>query len=163
VTPPAIHIRTAEPMDVDQLARLRAALWPDESPALLRAEAARFLTQLRRGPGAMPEVVFVAATQDPAPALVGFAEVSRRFYAEGCESSPVGFLEGWYVVPERRREGIGRALVAAAEDWARQLGCTEFASDALAENTDTAAAHRALGFEEVEIIRCFRKELALAP
>ena len=92
--------------------------------------------------------------------VAGFAEVSRRAYAEGCETSPVGFLEGWYVVPERRREGIGRALVAAAEGWAHALGCREFASDALAENSVSAAAHRALGFEEVEVIRCFRKGLA---
>jgi aminoglycoside 6'-N-acetyltransferase I len=39
------------------------------------------------------------------------------------------------------------------------MGCSEFASDALAENTASAAAHRALGFEEVEVIRCFRKRL----
>ena len=115
MTPPDIHIRTAEPSDIDQVGQLRAALWPAESPAHLRAEAARFLTEPRRGPGMMPEVVFVAATMGSTPVLVGFAEVSRRLYAEGCESSPVGFLEGWYVVPERRHEGIGRALVAAAE------------------------------------------------
>jgi aminoglycoside 6'-N-acetyltransferase I len=91
---------------------------------------------------------------------VGFAEVSRRAYAEGCETSPVGFLEGWYVVPARRRQGVGRALVAAAEAWARGLGCREFASDTLADNASSTCAHRALGFEEVEVLRCFRKTLA---
>ena len=111
----------------------------------------------------MPEAVLVAETAGATPALVGFAEVSRRAYAEGCETSPVGFLEGWYVVPERRRQGIGRALVAAAEAWARGLGCREFASDAVAENTVSAAAHRALGFEEVAVIRCFRKDLTAGP
>jgi aminoglycoside 6'-N-acetyltransferase I len=109
----------------------------------------------------MPEAVLVALEpRSTAPTLLGFAEVSRRPYAEGCETSPVGFLEGWYVVPECRRQGIGRALVAAAEAWARALGCREFASDALVENTLSAAAHRALGFEEVVVIRCFRKGLS---
>jgi aminoglycoside 6'-N-acetyltransferase I len=159
VTQLDVHIRPAESADVDQWAALRAALWPEEASATLVAEAVRFFADPLPGPGAMPEAVMVAAAGGATPRLVGFAEVSRRSYAEGCESSPVGFLEGWYVVPERRREGIGRALVAAAEAWARRLGCTEFASDALVENTGSAAAHRALGFEEVEVIRCFRKEL----
>jgi aminoglycoside 6'-N-acetyltransferase I len=105
-----------------------------------------------------PEAVLVAEDQ-ASSALIGLAEVSRRTYAEGCETSPVGFLEGWYVVPERRRQGIGRALVDAAEVWARELGCRELASDALVDNRVSAEAHRALGFEEVEVIRCFRKEL----
>ena len=91
--------------------------------------------------------------------LVGFAELSIRPYAEGCETDRVGFLEGWYVAPAARHRGIGRKLVAAAEAWARSAGCTEFASDAEADNEFGAAAHRALGFEEAGLIRCFRKDL----
>jgi len=91
--------------------------------------------------------------------LVGFAELSIRPYAEGCETERVGFLEGWFVVPEARHRGVGRKLVAAAEAWARSVGCTEFASDAEADNESSAAAHRALGFEDVGLIRCFRKDL----
>ncbi len=154
-----IHIRHAEPSDAAQWAGLKAALWPDELPGDLAVAAERFFVAPRHGPGTLPEAVLVVAIGGSPSRVVGFAEVSRRAYAEGCESSPVGFLEGWYVVPDRRREGVGRALVDAAERWARGLGCTEFASDALVENTGSAAAHRALGFEEVEVIRCFRKQL----
>jgi len=155
-----IFVRHAEPADAAQWAALRAALWPDEDGAAHAAEVSRFFAGPRRGPGAMPEAVFVALESGRPPHTVaGFAEVSRRIHAEGCETSPVGFLEGWYVVPERRRHGVGRALVAAAEAWALALGCREFASDALAANTLSATAHRALGFEEVEVIRCFRKSL----
>jgi aminoglycoside 6'-N-acetyltransferase I len=91
--------------------------------------------------------------------LVGFADLSIRRYAEGCETDRVGFLEGWYVAPAARRRGIGRKLVAAAEDWARAQGCTEFASDAEADNRTSAEAHLALGFVEVGLVRCFRKDL----
>jgi aminoglycoside 6'-N-acetyltransferase I len=58
-----------------------------------------------------------------------------------------------------RRRGVGRALVAAAEDWAIAQGCTEFGSDALIDNTTGAAAHLALGFSETEQLRCFKKIL----
>jgi aminoglycoside 6'-N-acetyltransferase I len=156
---PDIYIRPAELTDVEQWAGLRVALWPDESPSTLAAEAAWFFAGPPEGAGALPEAVLVAAAGGPASRLVGFAEVSRRAYAEGCGTSPVGFLEGWYVVPDCHRTGIGRALVRAAEQWARRTGCREFASDALAENTGGTAAHLALGFEEVEVIRCFRKGL----
>jgi aminoglycoside 6'-N-acetyltransferase I len=157
--PAAIQIRHAVPGDAEQWRLLRLALWPEEDPAAHAAEVSRFFAEPRPAPGAMPEAVLVAVEAETPRELIGFAEVSRRAYAEGCETSPVGFLEGWYVVGEHRRRGVGRALVTAAEAWARGMGCSEFASDALAENTASAAAHRALGFEEVEVIRCFRKRL----
>ena len=153
-----IRIRPVEPRDADRWAALRAALWPEEDPRALAHDVARFFSEPRRDVGAMPEGALIAETEDCTRA-VGFAEVSRRLYAEGCETSPVGFLEGWYVVPEARRRGVGRALVAAAETWARALGCREFASDAVADNGLSATAHLALGFEEVVIVRCFRKDL----
>jgi aminoglycoside 6'-N-acetyltransferase I len=158
-----LRIRHAAPADADGWLALRTALWPEQDPASHAAEIARFLAAPQPGSGSMPEAVLLAAEGGPGSALAGFAEVSRRAYAEGCESSPVGFLEGWYVVPEWRRRGIGRALVEAAQSWARALGCTELASDAVAENQVSADAHRALGFEEVGVIRCFRKSLLPVP
>lgn len=153
-----IVIRPARESDADAWTALRRALWPDGEIAALAADTRRYFEHDERRPGVMPEQVFVA--EDAAAGrLVGFAELSRRLYAEGCETSPVGFLEGWYVAPECRRTGVGRRLVAAGEAWARELGCTEFASDALADNAVSAEAHRALGFDEVEVIRCFRKDL----
>ncbi len=80
-------------------------------------------------------------------------------YAEGCTTDHVGFLEGWYVAPEARGGGIGRALVAASEDWARSQGCSEFASDAEVDNDASIAAHLALGFVDRGLVRCFSKTL----
>jgi aminoglycoside 6'-N-acetyltransferase I len=144
-------VRHARRTDAAALARLRSVLWPEGSEAEHRQEVDRFFET--RPPTA---AVLVA---EGAKGLLGFAELSIRPYAEGCRTDRVGFLEGWFVVPEARQRGVGRELVAAAEDWARAQGCLEFASDAEADNERSAAAHRALGFEEVGLIRCFRKDL----
>jgi aminoglycoside 6'-N-acetyltransferase I len=77
----------------------------------------------------------------------------------GAQSSPVGFLEGLYVVPRARRNGVARALVAEVGRWARDFGCSELASDAALANAASHAVHRALGFEETERVVFFRKQL----
>jgi aminoglycoside 6'-N-acetyltransferase I len=46
------------------------------------------------------------------------------------------------------------------ETWGRTQGCSEFASDALLENSDSHSMHRALGFEETERVVYFRKSLS---
>jgi aminoglycoside 6'-N-acetyltransferase I len=102
------------------------------------------------------EAVFVAERDG---AVVGFAELSLRAYAEGCSTSPVAYLEGWFVLPDERGNGIGRALLHVGEEWGRAQGCSELASDTASENDPGAAAHRGCEFEEVSLIRCFRKDL----
>ena len=146
-------VRAVAPADLERWVDLRHGLWPDQPRAELAAEVAAFFG----GTALMLAAVLIAV--DPAGAIVGFVELSLRPYAEGCRTTPVAYLEAWYVAPDYRGCGTGRALVAAAEDWGRARGCREFASDALADNAVSAAAHAALGFEEVEQIRCFRKAL----
>jgi len=147
------RVRPIDARDVDRWIDLRCALWPDQPRHELAAEARAYL----EGRGFMLERVLVAI--DPEGAVAGFAELSLRPYAEGCETTPVAFLEGWFVAPRMRGRGAGRALVRAAEAWARARGCREMGSDTTLDNTSSAAAHAALGFEEVEQIRCFRKSL----
>jgi predicted dinucleotide-binding enzyme/GNAT superfamily N-acetyltransferase len=132
-----IRVRHARPGDAPGWAALRHALWPDQSPEELRAEAEAFFT----APDQRLAAVLVA--QPATNGLVGFAELSLRPYAEDCLTSPVAFLEGWYVVPSARRHGVGGALVAAAEDWAREEGCREFASDTQFDNKVSIEAHSA--------------------
>jgi aminoglycoside 6'-N-acetyltransferase I len=85
--------------------------------------------------------------------------VALRETAEGCTTTPVGYLEAWFVEPEWRGRGIGRQLVAAAEAWAREQGCTEMASDTSQEYALSPAAHAHLGFQEVRRDMYFRKAL----
>ena len=77
--------------------------------------------------------------------------------APGCTTDRIGYLEGWYVDPDWRHHGIGRALVQAAEAWAARQGCTEMASDTDPTYPASPPAHAALGYVEVQ--RYFRKEL----
>jgi aminoglycoside 6'-N-acetyltransferase I len=92
---------------------------------------------------------------------VGFAELSIRNIVDGCSTDRVAYLEGWYVVPESRRKGIGRALIHAAEQWAICQGCTEFGSDSEIDNDVSYAAHLRAGFEETGRVRTYRKKLGV--
>lgn len=148
-----IAVRPVRAADADAWCRLRRDLWPEGSVEEHAGEIAAFLD----GRAAEPLAVLVA--EDGEGALVGLAELSIRPCAEGCLTDRVAYLEGWYVAPRARRRGVGRALVRAAEEWARGQGCTELASDTAVDNETSAAAHRALGFEEVGLVRCFRRSL----
>jgi aminoglycoside 6'-N-acetyltransferase I len=104
-------------------------------------------------------VGFVACPAGEPTCAVAFAEVSLRPYVNGCKSSPVAFLEGLYVDPAWRLQGVARELVRAAEAWGRRAGCAEFASDIHLENHISHATHLALGFAETERVIYFRKAL----
>jgi len=76
--------------DIDELARLRTALWPGHPEPAHRAELAE---RLSAGEG--EAAVFLARSE--AGDGIGFAEVTlRRDYVNGCDTTPVVFLEGIY-------------------------------------------------------------------
>ena len=144
-------IRRASNADVAAWAGLRAQLWPDQTLAEHRREALDLLA-------AADKPVFVAEASTGE--IAGFAEASlRRDNVNGCETSPVAFLEGIFVAPGHRRAAVGRDLVAAVEAWGRAQGCRELASDALLDNLASHAFHGGVGFEETERVVCFRKRL----
>lgn len=143
-----MNIRPLQTQDLMAYLQLRIALWPDSAGDFER-EVSEILNA--------DHLASFVAEQDGT--LVGFVEVSLRAYAEGCDSSPVGYLEGWYVAPTHRKTGVGRRLVEAAEDWARAKGCTEMASDTELHNIQSQQAHARLGYQEVERIVCFRRSL----
>jgi aminoglycoside 6'-N-acetyltransferase I len=146
-----MKIRKIVESDRPDWVRLRDALWPG-ALSDHELETRRYFESRLDVP-----VVFVA---DMDGRLVGFLELDYRKYAPGCTSSPVPFIEGWYVEPSVQGRNIGRALVAAAEADARASGYVEIASDAALENAGGIKAHLAVGYEEVERIVCFRRPLA---
>jgi aminoglycoside 6'-N-acetyltransferase I len=153
---PEALIRPALAYDVPRLAQLCFALWP-ESPAEEHAQEISALLEGRTKP-TLPLVHFVAETPDHR--LVGFLEAGLRSHADCCDTShAVGYIEGWYVEEDYRRLGLGRQLLAAAEDWARGHGCREMASDAIIDNTLSQRAHEALGYQVVARSVLYRKPI----
>jgi aminoglycoside 6'-N-acetyltransferase I len=144
-------IRPVRREDRDEWVRARHALFGDPLSDHER-DAERYF----RGEATEPQEVLVAVD---GARVVGLAELSLRAYAEGCSTSPVAYLEGWWVAPEHRRRGLARRLVEAAESWARGRGCSELASDAENDNETSRLAHGRCGFEETGVIRCFLKKL----
>jgi aminoglycoside 6'-N-acetyltransferase I len=152
----AAKIREAQAGDEQELAAMQSLLWPDAALDELRNEAEALIQH--RFAGTLPCVALVA--EDETGALVGFVHVGLRSHADGCNpEQPVGFIEGWFVREPFRSRGIGKALIDAAEAWARQQGCREMASDALIDNQQSHEAHLALGFEVVDRCVHFRKSL----
>ena len=119
---------------VQSVADLMFRLWPDEDPAELLADCHRICASQK-------EICFAAIHQDK---VIGFIHLSQRTdYVEGCESSPVAYIEGIFVSKMKQKQGIGRMLVRTGEDWARINGLTEIGSDAELNNTQSHAFHLA--------------------
>ena len=137
-----IAIRAYAPGDHAEWLRMRRALFDDLAPGNEEADAAAWL--------ARPDATVLVAVRADGSGLAGFAELAERPYADGCDTSPVGYLEGWWVDADVRRQGVGAAFVAAGIAWARARGYRELASDALLDNVTSHHAHEALGFAEVE-------------
>lgn len=144
-------VRPLEPRDLAAWTKFRQGLWPDTDPQSLAEECAAYFS-------AKPVAHLVFASEENG-VLAGMVEVGLRSVAESCTSSPVPFIEAWFVAPEVRRRGHGRALIDAVEAWARAHGFTELASDAQLSNTLSHQAHGRLGFQEVERLVAFRKQL----
>ena len=151
-----ICIRRAQLSDREHLVRMRAALWPDSSAEEHDLEVIAILEG--RAALTMPLIILIAETGDRR--VVGFMEVDLRSHADGCNPAhPVGYIEGWYVAENYRDQGVGKRLVAAAEDWARSHGCVEIASDTWIDNEISQRAHEALGYEVVDRCVHYRKTL----
>ena len=131
------------------VAQLAAKLWEHPAEELAEEFSALFARE--------DAALFLAKRKNEA---VGFAQCQlRRDYVEGTTTSPVGYLEGVYVEEAHRHRGVAAALLHACETWAKQRGCTEFASDCELANTDSLRFHQSLGFREANRIICFTKEL----
>ena len=147
---PTMKIEKAQERHLNAITKLALQLWPAHDYEELRQEMGETLSQ--------PDAAFFLAFDGETP--VGFAQCQlRRDYVEGTESSPVGYLEGIFVAEDYRRQGIARTLLRACENWSKEQGCTEFASDCELTNTESLLFHLKLGFLEANRIICFTKKL----
>ena len=145
-----MRVRPYTDGDWPEWLRMSLALFPD-SPS-------REIERAMREALATPHYAVLIATRDDGSGC-GYVEVGERSYGEGCETSPVAYIEAWYTDPDVRRKGVGRGLLRAAEDWARTQGYREIGSDALLDNVVSHEAHRRSGYQEVERLVVFRKDL----
>lgn len=126
-------------------------LWPNCSPEEVQA----LFEKVQRS---NQYAAFLAETDDGD--AIAFINLSLRHdYVSGASSSPTAYVEGIYVDGNYRHQNIGRSLIERAEQWAKQHGSTEIASDALIDNLDSYAFHTKIGFREVERIVTFIKPL----
>ncbi len=148
-----MNVRAARRDDAQAWALCRARLWPDAEPAELGDEVRAFLD------GTGTPLIAAAFVAEDGAEMRGFIELAIRPFADGCDSSPVAHVEGWFVEPSVRGRGVGSSLMAAAEAWARARGFRELASDTQIHNEDSLAAHLACGFSETERLIKLRKPL----
>ncbi|MFC3418075.1 aminoglycoside 6'-N-acetyltransferase [Salinicoccus hispanicus] len=143
-------IERAVQTDIEYLVELAVKLWPGSSRNELESDFDGFISSA-------DNAMFLARADD---LVLGFAHCSlRRDYVAGAESSPAGYLEGIYVDEAERYKGHARKLVEACEQWARDKGCSDFASDCLHDNSASIEMHQHLGFDEVERTISFHKKL----
>lgn len=146
----ATTIQKATRDHVTYIANLALQLWEDHTQIELADEFCQLIDR-------NDVAIFLAFTDDNA---IGFAQCQLRYdYVEGTGSSPVAYLEGIFVENPFRKQGLARKLIAACEQWAKDKGCQEFASDCELNNTDSLSFHLHSGFEEANRIICFVKKI----
>ncbi len=144
-----IEIRKVTSTEKDAWLQMRKGVWTDATDEYLLFDMDEMLAS-------DTELVFMAfVNEQPA----GMLEASIREYAEGCDSSPVGYIEAWFVYGDFRKTGVAGELVKAAENWAKEKGCTEMGSDTWLDNEVSIRAHQKLGYYEVERLVHFAKKL----
>ena len=147
-----MKIRKAVKSDRDDWVRLKQGLWNDIHSNHIN-ETARYF--LKHDTGITD--VFVLDHQEHG--LIGYIELNIRNHAEGSQATAIPYIEAWYIEPAWRQQGYGESLLRFAEQWAKEQGYRELASDSLINNRKSIATHKALGFNEVERIVCFIKKL----
>lgn len=148
---PHYRIRRLHESDLNEWFRLRRLLWDETEDEDHKQEMLDIIEH--------PDMQMVFVAEKSSGGLAGFVEVSIRPMAEDCETENVGYLEGWFVEEGVRRNGIGTGLVGAAEQWAKDNGCEEMASDAEIGNSVSLISHVKLGYRETSRLVHLMKKL----
>lgn len=144
-----IFIRRATHEDKEIWFQMRKGIWPEAPEEYMTYDQDDILASDK-------DAIFLAFINERP---VGMIEARLRDYGEGCETSPVGYIEGWFVYEDVRGRGIAGTLAQAAENWAREKGCTEMASDTWLDNLTSIRVHTKLGYHEAERLVHFVKKL----
>lgn len=141
----------AKKADAAAIAGLAVQMWTSHTTEALTDEFSQLLENENAA-------VFLCCVDE---IVVGFTQCQLRSdYVEGAETSPVGYLEGIFVAEGYRMRGYARKLLIACEQWAKEHGCREFASDCELENRQSILFHSHCGFDEANRIVCFHKKLS---
>ena len=137
-------IRPAAPGDAEALVDLARAVASEAEGWLLASDGwrsagdeRRYLRALRRDADA---AVIVAEAPD---GIVGRLSVARDAHPASRHVADLGLM----VARERRREGIGTALLDAAVAWARRAGVEKLELHVLPHNAPAIALYERFGFE----------------
>lgn len=143
-------IRKATVEDAEKVAGLAIQMWKSYTIEELAQEFCDYMNK-------ESSIVFLAMSDECA---VGFAQCGLRHdYVEGTDSGSVGYLEGIFVAEKYRKRGLAKSMLEACWAWAKEQGCTEFASDCELDNEDSLKFHLKMGFKEANRIICFTKKL----
>ena len=155
-----VELCHADEKDLVELSALGKLLWPGHTTDELKEE---FLSEMKKNAH-----FFLLRVQG---CSVGFAQCALRHDDvegtdrraggdfEGTDSRAGGVLVGFFFYVGHRGKGYGRRLLKACEEWAKQAGCCEFASDCESANASSRLFHLHTGFQEANRIICFVKKL----
>ena len=147
----AVTIRLAEASDLDQLADLFDQYRQFyECPPDLGAAKNWLAENLER----QRSTIFAA---DNGAQLLGFTQL----YPALCSVDLVNYfvLYDLYVIEAARRQGIARALMNAASDWAKTQGAARLDLETARDNAPGQALYRDLGYELDEVFLKFSLDL----
>lgn len=139
----------AERGSIESWLKMRKHLWPSSSQDAHLEE----IEEILHLENSLAWIVFKDGE------AVAFAEASIRPFANGCESRPVPFLEGIWIDPSHRKQGIGKGLIDFIAHYFAQKGFFELGSDTEIANVDSLLAHKQWGFEETERVVYFRRKI----
>jgi putative acetyltransferase len=139
----SFRIREAEPTDAAGLVALARAVSREPEGWLLSSEEwrspaaeRRYLRAVRRSPHA---AVFVAEVPE---GLVGRLSVARDPHPASFHVADLGLM----VAASHRRQGIGRALMQRAVDWARENAVAKLELHVFPDNGPAIALYESFGF-----------------
>ena len=139
------EIRPAQPTDAAELARLSGELGYSTSIEEMRAALGRLLPDARH---------FIAVADEGSDRLLGWMHVEHRTSMQSVDRAE---LIGLVVDGSARRRGTGRALVAAAEQWARSRGLTTLSVRSNVTRQLSHPFYEALGYTREKTQHLYRK------